>query len=442
MVDYIEQHIKRIDPDELVLEEPDDFRVHQRVYTDPDIFRLEMRQLFGATWVYVAHESEVAQPGDFKTAYIGLQPVIVSRHTDGTLHVLFNRCTHRGAVVCREAQGNCEYFQCLYHGWVFNTRGDLTGIAQRSGYPPDFPQDRMGLQPVPRVATYRGLIFASLNPAIISLAEYLGPVTECLDFIMDASPTGTIDLCHGVNKYDYAGNWKFQCENTVDGYHGNYVHRSLQEVTARTRDTAVLGRLRGSGNSLKDQVTYRERGGTRGFPHGHSALERPFVQEQLDTLQAGPFGDYYRQLEAQHGTEHLLHILGGHNTAVFPNLYFVANHLRVVQPINEALTEVYTYPFKLVGAPEALNVQRLRAHEQFYGPGGFGVPDDMEAFLACQSGMYAEGVPWVNLSRGLYRERVDEQDIRYGHSTDETPQRAFHREWKRLMQTNGDDEIG
>lgn len=435
MAIYIEQQVRRIDPDELVVEGADDFRVHGSVYTDPDIFAMEMQHIFGATWIYVAHESELPQPGDFKTAYIGLQPVIVSRDDEGSVHVLFNRCTHRGAVVCRETSGHAEHFQCLYHGWVFNTRGDLTGIAQRSGYPPDFPQEQMGLQHVPRMGMYRGLIFASLNPNVPDLESHLGPASGCIDWIMDASPRGEIDLSCGVNKYDYAGNWKFQCENTVDGYHGNYVHRSLQEVTARTQETVILTRLRGSGTDVKDQVNYRELGGTRGFPNGHSALERPCPPERLESLKQGEFAAHYQHLEAQYGTERLLAILGGHNTAVFPNLYFVANHLRVVQPISVSHTEVYTYPFKLVGAPEALNTQRLRAHEQFFGPGGFGVPDDLEAFIACQSGLQATGVEWVNLSRGMYREQVDADEVRYGHSTDETPQRSLHREWSIRMRS-------
>ncbi len=403
------------------------------MYTDADIFELEMRHIFGGTWVYVAHTSEVPQPGDFKSAYIGLQPVIVSRDEDGDLHVMFNRCTHRGAVVCRETQGHAQTFQCPYHGWVFNLRGDLTGIAQRSGYPPDFAQAEMGLHHVPRLATYRGLIFVSLNPDVPDLETHLGPVTECLDWIMDASPVGEIDLSCGVNKYDYAGNWKFQCENTVDGYHGNYVHRSIQEVTSRSRDQTGMRRLNGSDTSVKAQVDYRELGRTRGFPNGHSSLERPYIPEQLEGLKQGPFGDHYRGLESKYGTSRLLSILGGHNTAVFPNLYFVGSHLRVVQPISVAHTEVYTFPFRLVGAPEAFNTQRLRAHEQFFGPGGFGVPDDMEAFTACQTGLQVEGVEWVNLSRGMYRERVGDDDVRYGHSTDEAPQRSLHREWKRLM---------
>src|SRR6185312_16406580 len=106
----------------------------------------EMERIYGRTWVYVGHQSELPKPGDYITAYIGLQPVIVSHGTDGTIYVLMNRCRHRGAVVCREAQGTGGQFRCMYHAWVYDSRGDLIGVAQRNGYGPDFPQAELGLQ--------------------------------------------------------------------------------------------------------------------------------------------------------------------------------------------------------------------------------------------------------------------------------------------------------
>src|SRR5438093_5846783 len=92
--------------------------VHRTLYTDPDIFIEEMRRIFGRTWVFVAHESEVPNPGDFKTDTMAGQPIIVSRHTDGRVYVLFNRCMHRGATVCELPSGNSSHFRCPYHAWT------------------------------------------------------------------------------------------------------------------------------------------------------------------------------------------------------------------------------------------------------------------------------------------------------------------------------------
>jgi benzoate/toluate 1,2-dioxygenase subunit alpha len=93
----------------LVVDSPDDFQVHTRVYTDPQIFAAEMANIFEKTWVYVAHESEIAQPGDYKTAAVGRMPVIVSRGEDRQVHVLLNICRHRGSVVCRDERGTSQF---------------------------------------------------------------------------------------------------------------------------------------------------------------------------------------------------------------------------------------------------------------------------------------------------------------------------------------------
>jgi len=86
-------------------------RVHRLVYTDPDIFADEMAKVFGRGWTYVAHESEIPSPNDFRTGHLGLRPVIVARDARGSINVLFNRCTHRAATVCRLEQGNAKSFQ-------------------------------------------------------------------------------------------------------------------------------------------------------------------------------------------------------------------------------------------------------------------------------------------------------------------------------------------
>jgi benzoate/toluate 1,2-dioxygenase subunit alpha len=119
----------------LVVDSPDDFQVHTRVYTDPQIFAAEMANIFEKTWVYVAHESEIAQPGDYKTAAVGRMPVIVSRGEDRQVHVLLNICRHRGSVVCRDERGTSQFLRCPYHNWVYRNDGALVGIPDRRRYP-------------------------------------------------------------------------------------------------------------------------------------------------------------------------------------------------------------------------------------------------------------------------------------------------------------------
>src|SRR2546423_6712576 len=69
-------------------------RVHRRVYSDPAIFELEMQRIFGRAWLFVGHASQVPNAGDFVTMDLGREPVIFTRHRDGSLKVLQNRCAH------------------------------------------------------------------------------------------------------------------------------------------------------------------------------------------------------------------------------------------------------------------------------------------------------------------------------------------------------------
>src|SRR5512143_1095701 len=114
--------------------EPD--RVRRDVYTDPAIFTLEMERIHERVWIYCGHESQVPQPGDYYTVQIGRQPMVMVRAKDGAVHVLYNRCPHRGAMLCGDRHGNTgEFFRCSYHAWTFNHDGSLKNIPMmQSGY--------------------------------------------------------------------------------------------------------------------------------------------------------------------------------------------------------------------------------------------------------------------------------------------------------------------
>src|SRR5205809_233114 len=133
---------------DLVVDDPREFRVHGSVYTDAEVFAAELERIFERTWVYAGHESELPATGDYKTILVGTQPVILSRHEDGKVHALYNRCRHRGAVVCRQERGHSNFFRCRYHNWVYANNGDLIGMSQSTGYPDDFDRSAYGLVPV------------------------------------------------------------------------------------------------------------------------------------------------------------------------------------------------------------------------------------------------------------------------------------------------------
>jgi nitrite reductase/ring-hydroxylating ferredoxin subunit len=99
--------------------------VHRRLYNDPAIFELELERVFGSAWIYVGHESQVRQPGNYFCTYLGRKPVVVVRGPDGKVHVLHNQCAHRGALVVALDKGRTDEFQCCYHGWTYHLDGRL-----------------------------------------------------------------------------------------------------------------------------------------------------------------------------------------------------------------------------------------------------------------------------------------------------------------------------
>lgn len=412
----------------LVVDDPREFRISGGVYTDPEVFSTEMERIFERSWLYVGHESELPAPGDYKTVLAGAQPLILTRHEDGKLYALFNRCRHRGAVVCRQERGHSNFFRCRYHNWVYANNGDLIGMAQSTGYPDDFDRGQYGLVAAPRLASYRGLLFASLAENVPPLTEHLGPLRKYIDWWFGRSPSGDVEVLLPPHRYEYPGNWKLQAENGYDGYHGNYVHLSWQRVLALAKE-----------GSVEEVQQYRQAGAARGLAGGHGLLERPGSMNPNSSWTArmmARYPDYAQAMRARYPEEELIEISARRNIFVFPNLYLFDTHLRVIVPKAVDRTEVQLYFYNLAGVPEKINQGRLRGHERFYGPAGFGAPDDIEVFTEVQTGVRARGHEWNLLNRGQHRERRENGEW-VGHTTDEAPQRSLYRQWRRMMGNGG-----
>src|SRR4051812_42629456 len=220
------------DWDELVQED----RVHHLLYTDAAIFDAEMRHIFGGTWVYLAHESQIPNVDDYVTAKLGLRPLIMTRDSDGIIRALYNRCTHRGTTLCRFEKGNKRSFQCPYHGWNYLNNGKLRGVPWAEGYGENLTRDpKFNLAQVPRVESYRGFIFGTLNASAPPIGEHLGPIRKPIDEWLDRNPGGKVVVCE-ANRIKYKGNWKLAYDNSGDGYHVLYSHRSLLETENRFVD--------------------------------------------------------------------------------------------------------------------------------------------------------------------------------------------------------------
>jgi len=388
------------DPAQLIT---NDWRVHGSIYTDPDLFAVEQQRVFQRSWLYVAHESELREPGDYKTTFAGTQPVIVTRGADdGELHVLLNRCRHRAAMVCQNEAGNASFFRCPYHGWTYKNTGALRGITYGEGYP-DLDRSALGLVALPRVARFAGFVFASFASEGPPLDDHLGNARPYLELVSQQGPEG-IRLSAGSHRLTYRGNWKLQVENTIDNYHFGFVHRSF---------LGVLAHRIGQPPPIVTNILSNSEWRTIDLGNGHSVHE---FGDPRSGNNGGQLGDL------------------PFNLIVFPNLCFVGAQLRHVLPKAANRTEVQLHPLLHEGHSDEHNAAILRTHEGFYGPAGMGGADDIEiAFDRVTEGLQATEHDWLLLSRGMHREKPGENGTLIGHSADEVPQRAFYREWIQMM---------
>ena len=397
-----------------VQESHQDFRVDTRIYTDQWIFDQEMIRIFERTWVYVGHISEIENFGDYKTAQIGQNPIIVSRSEDGQIHVLLNECRHRGNAVCREFSGNLKNFTCPYHGWAYGLDGSLKGVTHPQGYPENFAAELGGLIEL-RSGVFRGLIFANMCDDGPDLMEHLGDVAKYVDLWADLSPEPEHRLAK-PHHYSFQGNWKFQAENGTDGWHARFTHGSAFETAAD---------FGGPPTTARSTV-----GCTRGFHHGFGILERPGIRQGLTDDQ----NDVFRAAIAKrHNPDRLEPIWTERKIFLFPNMTLFDNLIRVIQPIAADQTIVQSYPLLPHGLPDALNRIRIPELHTRLSTAGMINTDDLEMFTSNQTGMRGSKMQWIVLAHGMAEEQKLEGSERLASDTSETPQRAIYQEWARLM---------
>lgn len=416
-----------------------DDSVHQRVYTDPGIFDLEMERIFGAAWIYIGHESQIKRPGDYFLGYIGPEQVIVTRQADGGIKALVNRCSHRGARVCTAPSGHTRAFVCPYHAWTFRTDGSLAAVPIPDGYSPplDLKDPANGLPQVPRVASYRGFIFASRASEGPSLPEYLGDIAEAFDNMVDRSPAGELELVGGCFKQEFRGNWKLHMENAIDLVHPGFVHQS-SVASARgyvaAHPEAAAGQsiqmYYSNGLSLRDWDEVTVNATDRGHIYmGSFYKDGDIAPERTDPV----FLSYRSTLVERHGEEKTRQILGRRtfNNLVYPNISVnpLFQTLRLIQPLAADRTVVFSYCFRLVGAPEEFFRQSVTFLSTANSPASLISTDDLETFERCQKGLKATGAEWVNLSRKLGEDRRLDGGRVQGEGTSELPMRLQFRTW-------------
>jgi len=200
-------------------------------YTDTRIADLELQNVFSRTWQAVGRMEQVEKPGQYVTATVAGEPVVVVRGSDNKLRAFFNVCRHHAMTVINEPCGHTAHLRCPYHGWTYSLDGELRGMTEFDGVC-NFDRAQNGLVPI-RVETWEKFVFVNLDPKAGSLADFLGALVKL------AEPLGFADLKFVERRsYILDCNWKVYVDNFLDGgYHVPHMHKGLNSVLDYTNYT-------------------------------------------------------------------------------------------------------------------------------------------------------------------------------------------------------------
>lgn len=360
------------------------------IYNDEEIFRLEQERLFSRAWIFVGHESEIPQAGDYVVRRVLEDSFIITRAEDGQIRAMFNMCLHRGMQVCRAEMGNASHFRCPYHGWSYRNDGRIVGLPFHKdayGGEAGFRKKGQTLLPAPALDTYNGLIFVSLDPGVVPLKEYLGDFAFFLDYYTKQSPSG-IEL-RGPQRWRVKANWKIGAENFAgDMYHTPQTHTSVVEIglfrepkAEKRKDGCTYWAGNGGGTTYKlPPGTFEEKLRYVGYPDEMiEKMKTMWSQEQLDVIGRDGF-----MISA---------------ASVFPNMSFVHNwprvedsddvlpfiSIRTWQPVGPDETEVLSWFAVDAEAPEEFKALSYKAYLMCFGSTGMFEQDDVENWVSLTS---------------------------------------------------------
>ncbi|MDO8861940.1 aromatic ring-hydroxylating dioxygenase subunit alpha [Haliea sp. E1-2-M8] len=417
-------------------------RLHKRLYLDPDVFELEMERIWGQAWIFIGHESQVPNPGDFFTTNITHKiPVVMVRDKGDSVHVLHNRCGHKGAKLVESRQGNVRgAFRCPYHGWTFRHDGGLLKVPNESGYDStgfDSSDPCYSMQSVAQVESYRGFVFATLSAEAPDLKTWLGGAIDCLDNLCDRAPEGEVEVAGGVLRYEHQCNWKFILENLNDTMHPMVVHQSVvqaaEDYIATLPESAVEQRSEAEiippfGSSYEKF----EDSGITGFRYGHHYDGgKTSIHADYKVLPA-----YHDAMVKAYGEERTreIYAFNTHNTLYYPSLTIksAVQNIRVVRPIAVDRFVVETWSFRLKGAPDEMLQRTLLYSRLINSSFGMVGPDDHEVYRRAQEGLESNASEWVEFHRQYGRDQVLEDRV-IGGGTSDLDMRTQYKAWQEYM---------
>jgi nitrite reductase/ring-hydroxylating ferredoxin subunit len=429
-------------------------QISREIFVNEAIYAEEQERIFARAWLFIGHESQIPNPGDYAAARMGEEAVILCRDRAGEVHVFLNSCRHRGMKVCRYDEGNTAVFTCPYHGWSYGTDGRLVGVPFfREAYHSTLDRSQWGLVEVAQLARYKGSVWATWDPAAPPFLEYLGEATGFLDLQLDGwdGREGQAEVLGGVQKWLIPCNWKFPAENfSGDTYH-NISHRSV--------DLAGIGPS-GSGRRDMSELLAGRKLHVCLPDRGHQSILYLLPPDDMPrpAYQNAPIvAEYFRHCEAER--RRLLgdraRLLGAPGE-IFPNTALLSRQPRTMaawHPKSPHETEVWRWFFVDKDAPSEVKAFLRDYYIRYSGPAGMTEQDDMENWNyahAASRGTIARRHPYTyEQGIGTAVENFEWQGLRVpGDVIDitdvrssEQPARNLYRRWAEFMQADSWDEL-
>lgn len=351
--------------------------IGRKAWSDEHIYELEKKGIFGKSWLFLGHESQIKNPGDFVQAYMCETPIILARGSDDKVYANINSCSHRGVPVCRADHGNAKRFVCPYHNWSFTVEGELATIPQERELQCKPDKSQLGLKPVPRLESWKGFYFGSFDENIESLDDYLGDMKFYLGAFIDRFEGG-IEFVGAPHRWVIDANWKLPMENQLgDVNHGPFLHASI--VTPEANQEIIDHGL--------SAVTTPGHGATfRMMPEDTHPGLVAWGMESPNVMMAPPEVHQYLFDTHEKAVERVGPVranMKGLTYGVYPNLSFLWSNasFKVSHPRGPGKVEYWSWSVVPADAPENVKKTLRNNYATFFGPGGVLEQEDSEVWM-------------------------------------------------------------